>query len=238
MSAHVVASRSVVVVATTRRARAPVSVRATTTPRERASRRSASSSPEDGDDATTTRRARATACAAACALALASSPLASVAAGAESTTIAEFNASGIVFKDAVNVVALRDPDVSGVTLYLSDFSRSLSAKAKSGDFFTEPSQTSLGCVRAETVRVDGDIAGFQGKELFSERKNINFLNQKNLKVRRVFDAANDVVLYVSYSTRTASSSKDDGPSAGQYKTSVCAIQLKPGEATGGSAAPS
>ena len=90
--------------------------------------------------------------------------------------ISEFNASGIVFKDAVQVEALRDPMVDGVTIYLSDFKRSFSAKAQSGDFFSEPSQTALACVRSESaagVSVKGDVTGFQGQEVFSERKNLN-----------------------------------------------------------------
>jgi catabolite regulation protein CreA len=80
------------------------------------------------------------------------------------------------------------------------------------------------------VVVRGDLGGKEGKELFSERKNLNLFNNKTLKVRRVYDPANNALLYVSYSTRT-SSTDAEGPSAGQYKTSVCAVPLKQGEAT-------
>lgn len=91
---------------------------------------------------------------------------------ADQQVVAEFNASGLVFKDSVEVVALSDPLVDGVTLYLSDFKRSISAKLQSADFFSEPSQTSLACVRNETspggaVTVKGDIGGKEGKEMFA-----------------------------------------------------------------------
>ena len=153
-------------------------------------------------------------------------------AGADSTVVSEFNASGIVFKDYVQVVSLEDPLVGGVNIYLSDFKRSVSAKLTSGDLFSEPSQTSLACLRDETgVVVRGDLGGKEGKELFSERKNLNLFNNKTLKVRRIYDPQNNAILYVSYSTRT-SSSDAEGPSAGQYKTSVCAVPLRPGEAIG------
>ena len=153
--------------------------------------------------------------------------------------ISEFNASGIVFKDAVQVEALRDPMVDGVTIYLSDFKRSFSAKAQSGDFFSEPSQTALACVRSESaagVSVKGDVTGFQGQEVFSERKNLNLLNNKTLRVRRIYDQGNNALVYVSYSTRTSSSSNDGGPSAGQYHTNICTVPLRPGEAPGAAAA--
>ena len=94
----------------------------------------------------------------------------------------------------MQVEALRDPLVDGVTIYLSDFKRSFSAKAQSGDFFSEPSQTALTCVRSESaagVSIKGDIAGFQGQEVFSERKNMNLLNNKTLRVRRIYDQGNN-----------------------------------------------
>jgi catabolite regulation protein CreA len=68
-------------------------------------------------------------------------------AGGDSSVVSEFNASGIVFKDSVQVVSLEDPVVDGVNIYLSDFKRSVSAKLSSGDLFSEPSQTSLACTR-------------------------------------------------------------------------------------------
>lgn len=135
----------------------------------------------------------------------------------------------------MQVEALRDPLVDGVTIYLSDFKRSFSAKAQSGDFFSEPSQTALACVRSESaagVTIKGDIAGFQGQEVFSERKNLNLLNNKTLRVRRIYDQGNNALVYVSYSTRTASTSNDGGPSAGQYHTNICTVPLRPGEAPG------
>ena len=100
---------------------------------------------------------------------------------ADSQTVAEFNASGLVFKDSVEVVALADPVVDGVTLYLSDFKRSLSAKMKSSDFFSEPTQSSLACVRSDgAVRVKSDLGGKEGAEMFAERKNLN-LRKKQRK---------------------------------------------------------
>ena len=80
------------------------------------------------------------------------------------------------------MVALADPLVDGVTVYLSDFKRSVSAKLSSGDIFSEPSQTSLACVRDDSrpggVQITGDLGAREGKEMFAERKNMNLLNNK------------------------------------------------------------
>ena len=51
--------------------------------------------------------------------------------------VASFEASGIIFKDTVEVISLEDPKVEGATLYLSDFKRSLGAKLATLDFITE-----------------------------------------------------------------------------------------------------
>ena len=132
------------------------------------------------------------------------------------------------------MVALTDPVVDGVTLYLSDFKRSISAKMKSNDFFSEPTQSSLACVRSDgAVRVKSDLGGKEGAEMFAERKNLNLLNNKTLRVRRVYHPEANSLIYVAYSTRTASTGNnaDGTPSAGQYKTSICAVPLRAGEAS-------
>jgi len=56
-----------------------------------------------------------------------------------SDRIAEFAASGLIFKDSVEVLAVDDSAVQGVTVYISDFRRSLTDKL-ARDFFSEPSQ--------------------------------------------------------------------------------------------------
>ena len=143
--------------------------------------------------------------------------------------VADFAASGILFRDAVEVTALEDPDVKGATIFIADFKRSLTAKLAK-DFFSEPSQASITCaadpntplrvVNAGAVRSPG------GTELFSERKGLSLVANKTLRVRRVFDEKRSTLLYVSYSTRLS----DDADTAStRYRTSVCALPL-PAEA--------
>lgn len=44
-------------------------------------------------------------------------------AAASRDRVASFAASGLIFKDSVEVTAFDDPEVGGVTLYISDFKR-------------------------------------------------------------------------------------------------------------------
>lgn len=141
----------------------------------------------------------------------------------QSEVVAEFNASGLVFKDSIEIAAFPDPKVEGVMLYLSDFKRSLTAKLQK-DFFSEPSTASLTCTRTGPISfIPEDIISKEGEEIFSERKNLSFSN-KNLRVRRVYDEKNGALIYISYSTRLTSTD-GEGQSNGRYRTSICSVQI-------------
>eukprot|EP00884_Botryococcus_braunii_P021356 jgi/Botrbrau1/7904/Bobra.9_2s0077.1 len=138
--------------------------------------------------------------------------------------VGDFQASGLIFKDTVETIAIEDPDVQGVTIYISDFRRSITDKlAKS--FFSEPSQASVTCAQTGPVKVAdmAKIRGQNGQEVFSERKSLSFFQNKTLRVRRLFDEDRGTLLYVAYSTRLTSDSNSEGPS--RYRTSICALPL-------------
>jgi catabolite regulation protein CreA len=140
--------------------------------------------------------------------------------------VAEFATSGLipvpgVFRDTVQVVEFKDPGVEGVTLYFTDYSRSLVEKLAK-DPFGDPSQSSVTCVATGTVRVlDPEKAKGDGVEILNELKSLNLLQNKRLLVRRIYDEKNGAVIYVSYSTRF----HDDAASSGRYKTSICALPV-------------
>ncbi|CAL5227654.1 g10660 [Coccomyxa viridis] len=143
-----------------------------------------------------------------------------------STKIGEFTASGFLFKDSVELVTVEDPEVEGVTVYISDFKRSLADKL-SKNFFSEPSQASVTCAATGPVRIKDikRISGPEGGEVFSEQKGLNFFQNKTLRVRRVYDQKHNTLVYTAYATRFQNSG--DGPSAGRYRTSVCALPISP-----------
>lgn len=152
----------------------------------------------------------------------------------EERKVGEFKASGLVFKDTVQVLSVEDPDVEGVTLYYSDFKRSFVDKLSKLDFFNEPSQASITCAATSQVRVKdlSKVRGQSGRDVFSEDKGraLVFFGNKTLKIRRIYDEEKQALLYVSYSSRLTSAGEEDtsgkGVSAGRYRTSICVVPVQ------------
>jgi CreA protein len=93
------------------------------------------------------------------------------------------------------IEAIPDPEVQGVTCHITHFERGLIDKLTQGNWFEDPSNASIAC-RQTGPLVIGDIErDEQGEEVFSERKSLIF---KSLAVRRIFDEANQTLVYVVY----------------------------------------
>jgi len=140
---------------------------------------------------------------------------------ADASIVGEIQASGLIFKDSINIQAITDPKVSGVTLYQSDFSRSGFDKLKSGDLFSDPGSSGLSCIGSPgKVLVSKDISRDRGGEAVFEESKAFF--GKTLKVKRVYDEKNKNVVYVVYTERF---NKDDGKNGSRFKSQVCAIHV-------------
>lgn len=93
------------------------------------------------------------------------------------------------------VEALADPKVQGVTCHLSYFERGLIDRLQKGNWFEDPSNSSISCRQTGPITV-GDIdRSNEGETVFSERRSIIF---KTLKVKRIFDADNNTLIYISH----------------------------------------
>ncbi|CAM9389927.1 unnamed protein product [Ectocarpus sp. 6 AP-2014] len=135
-------------------------------------------------------------------------------------TVGEISASGLVFKDKLNVEAFSDPKVKGVTLYLSDFARPVADKLMNGDIFSDPSSAALFCVRSGPMEVkDGISTSKEGEELFKEDRSFF----KSIVVRRLYDKEANNIVYVSYSSKLDTGS--DGNKS-RFKSSLCALHIE------------
>ena len=114
-----------------------------------------------------------------------------------SRIVGQFQGSGLVFKDTLQIESFDDPKIKGVTLYVSNFQRPLTERLTS-NFLADPSDASVSCARTGPVVVADNIGrGKGGEEVFEESRSILF---KSLRVRRVFDEEKKTVIYVSYNT--------------------------------------
>ncbi len=93
------------------------------------------------------------------------------------------------------IEAIADPDVKGVTCHVSYFERGLIDRLQKGNWFEDPSNSSISCRQTGPIEI-GDIdRSAEGESVFSERRSIIL---KSLSVKRIFDEANQTLVYVSH----------------------------------------
>jgi CreA protein len=95
------------------------------------------------------------------------------------------------------IEAIPDPKVAGVTCHVAYFDRSIIDRLSNGNWFEDPSNSSIACRQTGPITV-GDIdMSPEGEDVFSRSRSIIF---KSLKVTRVFDEKNQVLIYLTHAT--------------------------------------
>lgn len=100
-------------------------------------------------------------------------------------------------KDVV-IKSEQDPKIPGVTCHISHIEANLD--------FSDPSDMSIACRQtgliSKAMLAQIDLSS-DGEVIFSQSKSILF---KSLKVRRIYDAKSQSLMYLSYSTKETSGS--------------------------------
>lgn len=105
--------------------------------------------------------------------------------------------------NSIVVEAVTDPKVEGVTCHITRFDRSLIDRLSKGNWFIDPSNSSIACRQTGPITI-GDInTSTKGEEVFSERLSLIF---KSLAVRRIYDKKNETLVYVIYSRQVKDAS--------------------------------
>lgn len=115
---------------------------------------------------------------------------------------------GVFTTKDIKLDALQDPIVTGVTCHISSIEANLD--------LSDPSDSSIACRQTGeiTTQMIAQIdRSASGEVVFKKSKSIFF---KNMKVRRIFDATSQTLMYVSYSTKETS---------GSYKHSLSTVPL-------------
>ncbi len=93
------------------------------------------------------------------------------------------------------IEAFADPKVEGVTCHVAYFERGLIDRFQNGNWFEDPSNSSIACRQTGAITI-GDIdRSDEGESVFSERRSIIW---KSLSVKRIFDAKNETLIYISH----------------------------------------
>lgn len=93
------------------------------------------------------------------------------------------------------IEAIHDPDVAGVTCHLAYFDRSMIDRLSQGNWFEDPSNSAIECSRTGPISLGDVRRGRGGQEVFSEGRSLIF---KSLRVKRVLDEQNGVLIYLAH----------------------------------------
>ena len=95
----------------------------------------------------------------------------------------------------IAIDAVEDPDVKGVVCHLAYFNRSLIDRLQQGNWFEDPSYSAIDCAASGPVTVGNISLSPGGDEIFKEQRSLIF---KSLRITRVYDKANNTLLYLAH----------------------------------------
>ena len=101
------------------------------------------------------------------------------------------------------VDAVSDPEVKGITCHVTYFDRSIIDRLSKGNWFEDPSNNSIACRQTGPIEI-GDIdLGKGGDDVFSTGRSLIW---KSLEVKRIYDKANDTLVYLAHSRQVVDGS--------------------------------
>ena len=127
--------------------------------------------------------------------------------------------------NGIVVEAVADPKVGGVTCHLVHFDRSVIDRLTKGNWFENPSNSSISCQQTGPIVIGNIVTGGKVEEVFSERMSLFF---KSIAVRRIYDKTTNTLVYVAYSRQVKDASAKMGLSTiALFNTNVAWSTGKP-----------
>ena len=93
------------------------------------------------------------------------------------------------------IEAIPDPKVQGVTCHVAYFDRSVLDRLSNGNWFEDPSNSSIACRQTGPITVGKIDLSAGGEEVFSRSTSLIF---KSLNVTRIYDQKNEVLIYLTH----------------------------------------
>jgi CreA protein len=94
------------------------------------------------------------------------------------------------------IEAVKDPKVEGVTCHISYFERGVIDRLRKGNWFEDPSDSSIACRQTGPIRIGEIELDEDGEEVFEQGLSLIWKEQV---VNRIYDRANDTLVYLSHS---------------------------------------
>ena len=95
----------------------------------------------------------------------------------------------------ISIEAVADPEVDGVVCHLSFFNRSFIDRMSQGNWFEDPSYSALDCSAVGPITVSDISTRGGGEEIFQQGRSLIW---KSLRVTRIYDAANNSLIYLAH----------------------------------------
>ena len=95
----------------------------------------------------------------------------------------------------ISIEAVADPQVEGVVCHLAYFNRSFWDRISQGDWFEDPSYSALDCSVTGPISIGNISTRPGGQEIFREGRSLIW---KSLRVTRVYDKANNSLVYLAH----------------------------------------
>jgi CreA protein len=128
---------------------------------------------------------------------LLTSAAALIAASASTASAQEVGKVGVDWLgNDIVVEAIKDPEVEGVTCHVSYFDRGVIDRLQKGNWFEDPSDSSIACRQTGPITIGEIDMGEEGEEVF--KQGISLIWKKQV-VNRIYDRKNDTLIYLSHS---------------------------------------
>jgi CreA protein len=123
------------------------------------------------------------------------------------------------------VEAIKDPQVDGVTCHVSYFDRSVVDRLKNGNWFEDPSNTAISCQQTGPITIRDIDMSEEGEEVFKQGVSLIWKEQV---VNRIYDKANDTLIYLAHTRQVKDgSAKMSMSTVPLYNQNVVWAKAKP-----------
>ena len=95
----------------------------------------------------------------------------------------------------IAIEAVEDRDIKGIVCHVAYFNRSLIDRLQQGNWFEDPSYSAIDCAASGPVTVGKISLSAGGDEIFKQQRSLIF---KSLRITRVYDKANNTLLYLAH----------------------------------------
>ena len=95
----------------------------------------------------------------------------------------------------ISIEAVADPQVDGVVCHVAYFNRGLIDRLQQGNWFEDPSYSAIDCAAQGPVTIGNISMNAGGEEIFKQGRSLIW---KSLRVNRIYDQANNSLIYLAH----------------------------------------